>query len=154
MLTSVPPQAAKRRRPAALVEAGLLTLVGAGVLVDARDYPAPLIEGVPGPAFFPGLVAALLIVCAGILALRPGQATENAPRTAGGVLRLLGATVWIAGFLAVLPLIGHLAALPPLVLGLMWLSGERSPWILVAVSLAFGGFVHLLFVVTLGVPLP
>ena len=46
------------------------------------------------------------------------------------------------------------AALPPLVLGLMWLSGERSPWILTAVSLAFGGFVHLLFVVTLGVPLP
>ena len=53
-----------------------------------------------------------------------------------------------------LPIIGHLAALPPLVLGLMWLSGERSPWILAAVSLAFGGFVHLLFVVTLGVPLP
>lgn len=143
-----------RRRPAALVEAGLLVLVGAGVLLDARGYPAPLIEGVPGPAFFPGLVAALVIVCAGILALRPGQATGNAPRTARGVFRLVGATLWIAGFLAVLPLIGHLAALPPLVLGLMWLSGERSPWILVAVSLAFGGFVHLLFVVTLGVPLP
>ena len=141
-------------RSAAFVEAGLLALVGAGVLVDARGYPAPLIEGVPGPAFFPGLVAALLIVCAGVLALRPGQATGTAPRIAGGVFRLLGATLWIAGFLAVLPLIGHLAALPPLVLGLMWLSGERSPWILVAVSVAFGGFVHLLFVVTLGVPLP
>ena len=49
-------------RSAAFVEAGLLALVGAGVLVDARGYPAPLIEGVPGPAFFPGLVAALLIV--------------------------------------------------------------------------------------------
>ena len=143
-----------RRRPAALIEAGLFALVGAGVLLDARGYPAPLIEGVPGPAFFPGLVATLLIVCAGFLALRRAQTTETAPRTAAGVLRLLGATVWIAGFLAVLPLIGHLAALPPLVLGLMWLSGERSPWILVAVSLAFGGFVHLLFVVTLGVPLP
>ena len=142
------------RSPVFFVEAGLLALVGAGVLVDARGYPAPLIEGVPGPAFFPGLVATLLIVCAGILALRLAPTTEPAPRTGAGVLRLLGATLWIAGFLAVLPLIGHLAALPPLVLGLMWLSGERSPWILVAVSLAFGGFVHLLFVVTLGVPLP
>ena len=142
------------RRSASLVEAGLLALVGAGVLLDARGYPAPLIEGVPGPAFFPGLVAAFLIACAGVLALRPARATRTAPGTGGGALRLLGATLWIAGFLLVLPIIGHLAALPPLVLGLMWLSGERSPWILAAVSLAFGGFVHLLFVVTLGVPLP
>ena len=138
----------------ALVEAGLLALVGAGVLLDARGYPAPLIEGVPGPAFFPGLVAALLIACAGVLALRPARAPQGAQGTGRGVLRLLGATLWIAGFLLVLPIIGHLAALPPLVLGLMWLSGERSPWILTAVSLAFGGFVHLLFAVVLGVSLP
>ena len=137
-----------------LVEAGLLAAVGAGVLLDARGYPAPLIEGVPGPAFFPGLVAAFLIACASVLALRGTRAPQGAPESARGVLRLLGATLWIAGFLLVLPLIGHLAALPPLVLGLMWLSGERSPWILIAVSLAFGGFVHLLFVVALGVPLP
>ncbi len=143
-----------RRGSASLVEAGLLALVGVGVLLDARGYPAPLLEGVPGPAFFPGLVAALLIACAGVLALRPARAPTGARDTGRGVLRLLGATLWIAGFLLVLPLIGHLAALPPLVLGLMWLSGERSPWILTAVSLAFGGFVHLLFVVTLGVPLP
>ncbi len=143
-----------RRGSASLVEAGLLALVGVGVLLDARGYPAPLLEGVPGPAFFPGLVAALLIACAGVLALRPARAPTGARDTGRGVFRLLGATLWIAGFLLVLPLIGHLAALPPLVLGLMWLSGERSPWILTAVSLAFGGFVHLLFVVTLGVPLP
>ncbi|MCY4626843.1 MAG: tripartite tricarboxylate transporter TctB family protein [Acidobacteria bacterium] len=143
-----------RRRSISLVEAGLLAVVGAGVLLDARGYPAPLIEGVPGPAFFPGLVAALLIACAGVLALRGTRAPQGAPESVRGVLRLLGATLWIAGFLLVLPLIGHLAALPPLVLGLMWLSGERSQWILMAVSLAFGGFVHLLFVVALGVPLP
>lgn len=142
------------RRSVSLVEAGLLALVGAGVLLDARGYPAPLIEGVPGPAFFPGLVAGLLIGCAGVLALRPARGGQDVRKTGGGVHRLAGATLWIAGFLLVLPLIGHLAALPPLVLGLMWLFGERSPWILIAVSLAFGGFVHLLFVVTLGVPLP
>ena len=143
-----------RRRPVSFLEAGLLALVGAGVLVDARGYPAPLIEGVPGAAFFPGLVAAFLIVCAGVLALRRAPATGTLTGAGGGALRLLGAVLWIAGFLVVLPLIGHLAALPPLVLGLMWLSGERSPWILAAVPLAFGGFVHLLFAVTLGVPLP
>ena len=49
-----------RRGSASLVEAGLLALVGVGVLLDARGYPAPLLEGVPGPAFFPGLVAATI----------------------------------------------------------------------------------------------
>ena len=142
------------RRPAALVEAGLLALVGAGVLVDARGYPAPLIEGVPGPGFFPGLVAFLLIGCAGVLALRPSGGPKGAGLGRGGALRLGGAALWIAGFLAALPLIGHLAALPPLVFGLMWLSGERSPRILAAVSLAFGGLAHLLFAAALGAPLP
>lgn len=143
-----------RRRPAALLEAGLVALLGAGMLLDARGYPAPLIGGVPGPAFFPVLVAIFLIVCAAVLALRTAPGAPAASGAGGGVLRLVGAVLWIAGFLVVLPRIGHLAALPPLVLGLMWLSGERSPWILAAVPLAFGGFVHLLFVVTLGVPLP
>lgn len=142
------------RRPASLLEAGLLALAGAGVLLDARGYPAPLLEGVPGPAFFPGLVAALLIACAAILAVRRQRQAAREETRGGGALRLLGATLWIAGFLLALPLIGHLFALPPLVCGLMWLSGERSPWVLTAVSVAFGGFVHLLFVVTLGVPLP
>lgn len=142
------------RRPASLVEAGLLALVGAGVLLDGRRYPAPLIEDVPGPAFFPGLVAALLLGCAVVLALRPARLSPAAEAPGGGTVRLLGAAAWIAAFLLVLPVIGHLAALPPLVAGLMWLSGERSPWILTGVSLAFGVLVHLLFVVTLGAPLP
>ena len=142
------------RRSAAFGEAGLVALLGAGMLLDARGYPAPLIEGVPGPAFFPGLVAFLLVGCAVVLALRPSGEPTSTALSAGGALRLGGAVLWITGFLAVLPLIGHLVALPPLVLGLMWLSGERSPWILTAVPLGFGGSVHLLFVVTLGVPLP
>ena len=142
------------RRPASLVEAGLLVLVGAGVLLDARGYPAPLIEGVPGPAFFPGLVAFLLIGCAAGLALRRPRGPAGAGMPGGGALRLGGAVLWVAGFLVALPLAGHLVALPPLVCGLMWLSGERSPGILTAVSLAFGGFVHLLFVTLLGVRLP
>lgn len=144
----------RTRRPALFVEAGLLALIGAGVLLDARGYPAPLLEGVPGPAFFPTLVALLLIGCAAVLALRPYRQPAGDRMSGGGVLRLAGAALWIAGFLLVLPGIGHFVALPPLVAGLMWLSGERSPWILVAVSVVFAAFVHLLFVVTLGVPLP
>ncbi len=142
------------RRPVSLVEAGLFALIGAGVWLDSRGYPAPLLEGVPGPAFFPGLVAVSLIGCAAVLALRPVRQPAAVRAGGGWTLRVLGATGWTVAFLLTLPLIGHLAALPPLVGGLMWLSGERSPWVLVGLSLVFAGFVHLLFVVILGVPLP
>ena len=149
--------AVRRREP--LLEAGLLALVGAGVLFDARGYPQSLVEGVPGPAFFPRLLALLLIGCAAILAVRalgrPDRAgSPGGGSPGGGTIRLAGAALWIAGFLLALPLLGNLLALPPLVGGLMWFSGERSPRILIAVSLAFAGFAHLLFVVALGVPLP
>ena len=141
------------RRQGVLVEAALLALVGAGVFVDTLGYPSPLIEGVPGPAFFPRLLAVLLLAAAVTLAVRPTRASDIEP-LGGGAVRLAGAAGWIAGFLFALPWLGHLVALPPLVGGLMWLSGERSARTLIVISLLFGGFVHLLFVVALGVPLP
>ncbi len=143
-----------KRRPAAFLEAGLLALVGVAVLLDARGYPRPLEAGVPGPAFFPRLLAVLLIGGAIALAVRARWQPRAREQPGGGALRLAGATLWIAGFLFALPLLGNLVALPPLVGGLMWLSGERSPRTLIAIPLVFGGFVHLLFVVVLGVPLP
>lgn len=163
-----------RRDRSALVEAGLLALLGAGVLLDALGYPPPLVEGAPGPAFFPRLVAILLLGCAAGLALRsrrrpspsaPSAAgAETKPPAAGdpadgavGIpreLRRWGAALWIAAYLLALPLLGVLFALPALVCGLMWLSGERSYGLLLAVPLGFAGFLHLLFERVLGVPLP
>ena len=142
------------RRSGSLVEAGLLALLGAGVLFDAHGYPPALGQGSPGPAFFPRLLAGLLIGCAAGLAVRALRQRETSAQPGGGAFRLAGAAAWVASFLLALPLLGHLLALPPLVAGLMWLFGERSPRILVAVPVTFAGFVHLLFVVTLGVRLP
>lgn len=144
----------KGRRPGSLAEAGLLALLGAGVLFDAHGYPPPLAQGAPGPAFFPRLLAILLIGAAAVLAARTRRRQETSGHPGGSTIRLLGAAGWIAGFLLALPVVGHLLTLPPLVAGLMWLFGERSPRILVGVPVAFAGFVHLLFVVALGVPLP
>lgn len=142
------------RRRGPLLESGLLVLIGAGVLFDAGGYPRPLAEGVPGPAFFPRLLAIFLIGCAVVLAVRSLRRPESPGSPGGGTKRLAGAVLWIAGFLFAAPLLGNLMALPPLVGGLMWLSGERSPGLLIAISLAFAGCVHLLFAVALGVPLP
>ena len=169
-----------------LAEAGLLAAVGAAVLLDSRGYPPSLAEGAPGPAFFPRLLAALLIACAAWLAIRAwrgargggsggakdsgsaggssaGRSRGSAPsdsaagaRTASRAKRLglWVAVAWIAAFLLVWPLLGTVLSVPLLVVGLMWLTGERSWRTLVSVPLAFAGFIYLVFMVLLGVPLP
>lgn len=138
-----------------LMEAGLLAAVGAAVLLDSRGYPPSLTEGAPGPAFFPRLLAALLIASAAWLAIRAwrkGLGAEASTR-----IQPLGvwiAVTWIAAFLLVWPLLGTVLSVPLLVVGLMWLTGERSWRTLVSVPLAFAGFIYLVFMVLLGVPLP
>lgn len=161
-----------------LAEAGLLAAAGAAVLLDSRGYPPSLTEGAPGPAFFPRLLAVLLIASAAWLAIRAwrgakesgsggesgaGRSRGNAASDsaagggAGTRIRRLGvwiAVAWIAAFLLVWPLLGTVLSVPLLVVGLMWLTGERSWRTLVSVPLAFAGFIYLVFMVLLGVPLP
>ena len=169
-----------------LVETGLLAAIGAVVLLDARGYPPSLAEGAPGPAFFPRLLAGILIACAAWLAIRGwrgarktgsggdsdsgsgvGRSRGNAASDsaagvgtdaeAGSRTRRLGvwiAVAWIAAFLLAWPRLGTVLSVPLLVVGLMWLTGERSWRTLVSVPLAFAGFIYLVFMVLLGVPLP
>ena len=138
-----------------LTETGLLAAIGAAVLLDSRGYPPSLTEGAPGPAFFPRMLAVLLIACAAWLPVRAwrkgsgSQAESRIPR-----LGVLIAVAWIAAFLLVWPWLGTVLSVPLLVVGLMWLTGERSWRTLVSVPLAFAGFIYLVFMVLLGVPLP
>ncbi len=169
-----------------LVEAGLLAAAGAAVLLDSRGYPSSLTEGAPGPAFFPRLLAVLLIASAAWLAIRAWRGarekssrgesaggsdtgrsrgnvasdsdSDSAPGSGAGTrIQRLGvwiAVAWIAAFLLIWPVLGTVVSVPLLVVGLMWLTGERSWRTLVSVPLAFAGFIYLVFMVLLGVPLP
>ena len=158
-----------------LAEAAFLAVLAVGVLLDSRSYPASLSEGAPGPAFFPRLLATLLIICAVWLAVRarpwsppPEPPAEPPPppdarRSRGNVfsgsavgpgVRLWFAVAWIAAFLLVWSRLGTVVSVPLLVVGLMWLTGERSRVVLVSVPLVFAGFIYLVFMVALGVPLP
>ena len=152
-----------------LAEAAFLAVLAVGVLLDSRSYPASLAEGAPGPAFFPRLLATLLIGCAVWLAVRakpwspPPEPPPDVRRSRGNVFsgsgagrgaRLWLAVAWIAAFLLVWPRLGTVVSVPLLVVGLMWLTGERSRVVLVSVPLAFAGFIYLVFMVALGVPLP
>ena len=138
-----------------LTETGLLAAIGAAVLLDSRGYPSSLTEGAPGPAFFPRLLAVLLIACAAWLAIRTWR--KGSRVEAGSRIPRLGvwiAVAWIAAFLLIWPRLGTVLSVPLLVVGLMWLTGERSWRTMVSVPLAFAGFIYLVFMVLLGVPLP
>ena len=157
-----------------LAEAGLLAVVGAGVLLDSRGYPASLAEGAPGPAFFPRLLAVLLLACGAWLAVRGWRSArrdavvEGGPGAAGSdphadetrsrgnvsAVRLGLAAGWIVVFLLAWPRLGTVLSVPLLVVGLMWLTGERSRPALVLVPVVFAGFIYLVFIVGFGVPLP
>ena len=148
-----------------LAEAGLLAAVAAGVLLDSRSYPGSLAEGAPGPAFFPRLLAVLLMGCAAWLAIRaarrPPESNSRhfrghpipAPGAGRGVRLALGAA-WIAVFLFAWPRLGTVVSVPLLVAGLMWLTGERSRLAFIAVPLGFAAFIYVVFMVALGAPLP
>ena len=57
-------------------------------------------------------------------------------------------------FLVAWPRLGTVLSVPLLVVGLMWLTGERSRLALVLVPVVFAGFIYLVFMVGFGVPLP
>ncbi len=134
-----------------LVEAAVLALVAAGVLAASTGWPAPLVPGVPGPAFFPRMLAGLLIGCAAGIAARAHRRPGAADRIERNqVLAVLG----ITGSLLAVPWAGALIVLPVLVAGLTGLAGERSPVVVVGTALGFAGAAHLLFVGVLHVALP
>lgn len=142
------------------VEPAALAAIGAAVLLDTLGYPEALAPGAPGPAFFPRILGAGLIAGAAILALRrPDRADPGGARPGSGPRihrrrRVWVASAWIAAALSALSFVGTLFVLPPLVGGLLWLSGERTPSLLVGVPAAFTALVWLVFSVLLGVPLP
>ena len=140
-----------RRADAAL---GLVLLVlAAGVYVAARSFPPPKAEPL-GPAFFPQLLAGLLVVLAAILTARgafgpPGGVPEPraTPAYPAGVLALR------VGYAALLHFAGFLVATPVFLFAVVRLLGARASiaaWTAVAVTAA----VYLVFQLGLDVRLP
>ncbi len=152
----------------------VLALVAAVVIIDSLAYPPSLVPGAPGPAFFPRLLAAGLLACAGVLGRRAARGTPRPDgEPAGGATaadadgrgtgsrlhrldrpRVAGGIVAVAGFLLLGPRTDTIATLPLLVTSLMALMGERRVAPLVAVPLGFTLFVYLVFERAFGVPLP
>jgi putative tricarboxylic transport membrane protein len=137
---------------------GLLSAaLGAVVLLHVRTFPE-LPDGQPGPALFPGLVGALLVVFGLVLAVRAlrarGQAVAPAAQVAPqGVVRALAVLGFVAAYLLMAETVGFILTMAVLLFLLTWLLGVR-PLVAAASAVVTTGAIVLLFRELLLVPLP
>lgn len=133
---------------------GLFILaLGAWIALYAGTFPT-LDDGHPGPALFPRLVAAGLVLCGLVLTLRPGDKPSTDAPLPGwmNLVQLLGGVLFVVAFPAIRESLGFIptAALMALVfslaLGARWLPAAATAGVA-------AGVIYLLFTRLLGVPL-
>ena len=116
-----------------VIGAILLLIVGLVYGYLSTQLPERSVPNVPGPAFFPGLVAILIVLLAIALLVKGLIGLKHEPAMSGGfsvpVLPLLMLGWWF-GFVIVLPYAGFLLAGIPFFAGLMIMCEQRR-WIIV-----------------------
>jgi putative tricarboxylic transport membrane protein len=144
-----------------LVAGALLAGLGTLILLATRRFPESTDS--LGPAFLPNLVAAALILLAGLLALRAvGAVRRGESRLAespegGGLAKAAAAVAAIAAFvlaLAHLPWIGFPVLAPILLVALAPLFGGRPGPAVLVVSITVGVLIYLVFRGIFQLPLP
>ncbi|MFV0334545.1 MAG: tripartite tricarboxylate transporter TctB family protein [Tropicimonas sp.] len=145
---------------------GALTIaIGAGILWQSQGLKSFFDEGTPGEAFWPTLIAAMLVFF-GLLLLVNSLAFARAGDGDGGgggggpdlwapAVRsgYLGALLALA-FAGAIMLFGFVAMAPVFMAGLMVLMGERRPLVIVPTALATVAIIWLAFVKVFNITLP
>lgn len=140
------------------IVAGLLAAgLGAAVLLHVQTFPQ-LPDGQPGPALFPGVVGALLVLFGLALAVRSVVARRKVDdaaltSTTSGRLNALAVICFVVAYLLVVETLGFVLTMGVLLLLLMWRLGAR-PLVAVAASVATTAVMVLIFQQVLLVPLP
>ena len=113
----------------------VLALLGLAYGLYASQLPVRSGLNVPGPAFFPYLIAGLVTLRSAALFIQGVRGLRQAGGAAGGVsvpVRAGAIVVWFALFIAVLPHLGFLIAGIPFFAGLMLMCGTRR-WVAVGI---------------------
>jgi putative tricarboxylic transport membrane protein len=140
------------------VVGALLAVLGVAILVHVQGYPT--IPGQKyGPALFPGLIAAGMVIC-GVLLIRRGTraggpwlalaAWTRSPHRATNFLCVAGALVF---YIAAADTLGFIVVGIVLLLVLFWKLGVRLR-VAIPVAVIATLLVHLLFYKMMRVPLP
>jgi putative tricarboxylic transport membrane protein len=142
----------------------LFALLGAAILWHVQGFPEMPGQKV-GPAMFPGLVAAALVVCGAFLVFRG----VSARRRADGPMRWAEAPAWLRSrpqllafavlvaanvfYLVVVDRLGFLITAFVYLTALMWVLRVR-PALALAIALVMTLLIHYAFYKLLRVPLP
>lgn len=135
----------------------VLAAFAAAYGVLALQLPERNIEGTPGPGFFPGLTAIILLILSGALVAQGVGGWRSGGRipAPGGLDRrglvMLGL---FAAYILALPVAGFVVASVPFAAGTIWLYGGRNPLLIAAVSVALPLLLSLLFGEVFRIPLP
>jgi putative tricarboxylic transport membrane protein len=137
---------------------GLLSAaLGAAVLLHVRTFPQ-LPDGQPGPALFPGIVGALLVVFGLVLAVRAlltrdRAVAPGAPTARHGIVKAIAVLGFVLAYLLLAETLGFVITMAVLLFLLTWLLGVK-PLVAAASAVVTTGVIVLLFRELLFVPLP
>lgn len=126
----------------------VMFLVGVGFAYLSSELPDRGMRNIPGPAFFPGLVAVFIIILSLSLLVK-GVRGLREKRAHFGPLSIphkpLFIVFWFLIMLAVLPYAGFLAAGIPFFAGLMILCEKKKPVHILVGSVVIPVFLYFLF---------
>ncbi len=143
----------RRRRPTGVtVVAGASLALAALFFVLARGFPPPTQGQSVGPATIPLIWSAMLAVFA-VMQIR-AELRNHQPVEHGRVKLVLGFILLMAIFVAMLSRVGFFPATVVLLLGGVYSMGYRRHITVAAVVVVMLAFCYLVFVRTLGLPLP
>jgi putative tricarboxylic transport membrane protein len=140
-----------------VIGAILLLIVGLIYGYLSTQLPERAVPNVPGPAFFPGLVAVMVILLAIALLIKGLIGLKREAAMPGGVsipvspLLMLG---WWLGFIIALPYAGFLLAGIPFFAGLMIMCEQRRWVVILTASTAIPVVLFYLFRNGLNILLP
>ena len=104
-----------------------------------------------GGKLFPWIVGSGMMITAGIhsvIGLKRGLKTnieDTSPEESLTSTRSLGILAWIIGFLALIPLIGHQAAVPLFIIVFMVANGEKL-WLSVVIGFFIWAFIFFILI--------
>lgn len=142
-------------RQANYVIVALMLLLAGYVFWSAGKYPVE--AQTLGPAFFPELVAGLLVFFSVALLVQTFKDRRESMAVAGARSVFWVAMGAMAAYLVIMPLMGFMAATPLFLFGMgIYMSGDFRGWWkkLVLSSLLTTGALYYLFAQMLNVPLP
>ncbi len=139
-----------------IVTAAVLLAIGIVYGYLATQLPERSLPNIPGPAFFPYLIAIVLIGLSVALLIRGLRGYRSAPVELDLAARApaIAALVLFAAYLAALPHLGFLAASVPFAAGMIWLYGGRNKVLVAAGAIGLPLVLSLLFREVFRIPLP